>query len=34
MSYVVSGASAGASSNPGFVLYSSQGYDHASVTAF
>ena len=23
-----------ASSNPGFVLYSAQGYDHASVTAF
>jgi len=22
-----------ASSNPGFVLYSAQGYDHASVTA-
>ena len=34
MSYVVSAGSAGASSNPGFVLYSSQGYDHASVNAF
>ena len=31
LSYVVS---AGAASNPGFVLYSSQGYDHASVNAF
>ncbi|HEY5112307.1 MAG TPA: extracellular solute-binding protein [Acidimicrobiales bacterium] len=27
-------ASASASSNPGFVLYSSQGYDQASVNAF
>jgi len=34
MSYVVSAGTASASSNPGFVLYSSQGYDHASVTAF
>jgi iron(III) transport system substrate-binding protein len=33
LSLVVS-AGAGASSNPGFVLYSSQGYDQASVTAF
>ncbi len=31
LSYVVS---AGAASNPRFVLYSSQGYDHASVNAF
>ncbi|HEY5267299.1 MAG TPA: extracellular solute-binding protein [Acidimicrobiales bacterium] len=27
-------AASGAASNPGFVLYSSQGYDHASVAAF
>jgi iron(III) transport system substrate-binding protein len=33
LSLVIS-AGAGASSNPGFVLYSAQGYDQASVTAF
>ncbi|MHB8378665.1 MAG: ABC transporter substrate-binding protein [Acidimicrobiales bacterium] len=32
--YVASAGTAGATSNPGFVLYSSQGYDHASVNAF
>lgn len=30
----VMSSGAGASSNPGFVLYSAQGYDQASVTAF
>lgn len=30
----VAATSAHAASNPGFVLYSAQGYDHAAVTAF
>src|ERR1700684_4006264 len=34
LSLVVSAGGAGASTNPGFVLYSSQGYDQASVNAF